>query len=436
MDPSEALLRKSDELLALCDCNNFFVSCERLFRPDLAKRPVVVLSSNDGVVISRSNEVKAMGVQMGEPYFKVASLLARRGVTVFSSNFGLYEDVSRRVMGVLRRLSPLSETYSIDEAFLEVPSGEGESWGRMVRETVLRETGIPLSVGIAPAKVLAKLASEQAKKTADGVLAAPGGQALADFLGAFPVREVWGVGRQMEKGLKRYGIATALGLRNVRDEWVERRFGITGLRLVWELRGIRCFPLEKREAARKSIQVSRTFSATVRDVQSIREAVTEFAVIAGRRLRAQGELAGSLTVALTSGHFGDSWCRRSERCLVHPATDSDLRFIRAATDGACRLYEDGSDYGKAEVTLSDLSPAGKEQLTLFEPSPDRGSTLSRTADRLNREAGTQLLKPAILLGEKGWRPRRDMCSNVRIEDLTLLPSILSERPARPSSLIP
>ncbi len=423
VDPSEALLRPSEELLALCDCNNFFVSCERLFRPDLAERPVVVLSSNDGVVISRSNEVKAMGVQMGEPYFKVASLLARRGVTVFSSNFGLYEDVSRRVMAVLQRLSPLSETYSIDEAFLEVPSGEGEPWGRMVRETVLRETGIPLSVGIAPAKVQAKLASERAKRTADGVLAAPRGRALADFLGAFPVREVWGVGRQMEKGLKRYGISTALDLRNARDDLVERRFGITGLRLVWELRGVRCFPLEERETARKSIQASRTFSTPVRDVQSLCEAVTEFAVIAGRRLRAQGELAGSLTVTLTSGRFRDAWCRRSDRRLVHPATDSDLRLIRAATESARCLYEDGADYGKAEVTLSDLSSAREKQLTLFEPSLDRGSTLSRVADRLNAETGRKFLQPAILMGEKAWRPRKDMCSSVRLEELEFLPMV-------------
>lgn len=420
VDPSEALLRKSDELLALCDCNNFFVSCERLFRPDLENRPVVVLSSNDGVVISRSNEVKAMGVKMGEPYFRVAPLLARRGVTVFSSNFRLYEEVSDRVMEILARFSPSREVYSIDEAFLEVPSGEGERWGRAVRSAVYREMGIPLSVGAAPVKVLAKLAADRAKK-GDGVLVLPVGRTMEEFLDSFPVRDVWGVGRQMEKLLRGRGITTALRLRNAPDEWVERRLGITGLRIVWELRGVRCFPVEERESPRKSIQSSRSFSAPVRDLESMTGAVTEFAMIAARRLRAQKAVAGRVMVGVVSGGFGPLRRRRQAERLLDPPTDSDITIVREATEGLRSCYRDGEAYEKAEILLTALSSSEHRQMGLFQQHDERGAALARVTDRLNAEAGRKILQPAILMGEKPWRSRRAMCSSVSLENMDFLP---------------
>ncbi|NCB17379.1 MAG: Y-family DNA polymerase, partial [Synergistales bacterium] len=234
-----AVLKPCADLLALCDCNNFFVSCERLFRPDLEGRPVVVLSSNDGVVIARSNEVKALGVKMGEPYFRVRSFLERHDTAVFSSNFRLYEEVSARVMASLRRFTPSMEVYSVDEAFLEIPP-EGKrkpaEWARDVRAAVLRETGIPVSVGAAPTKTAAKLAAERAKKrpeTGGGFALLPGG-AWDDLLGEVPVEDVWGIGRRWSDFLRRRGISTALRLRDAPDDRLEKHLGVRGLRTAWE----------------------------------------------------------------------------------------------------------------------------------------------------------------------------------------------------------
>ncbi|MEA4881512.1 MAG: Y-family DNA polymerase [Synergistaceae bacterium] len=430
MGHSGSGLRKTRELLALCDCNNFFVSCERLFRPDLEGRPVVVLSSNDGIVIARSNEVKALGVKMGEPFFRVRPLLEQHGTAVFSSNFQLYEEVSSRVMAVLGRFTPSMEVYSIDEAFLELPpSGMDDPfcWGAALRGTVLRETGIPLSVGIAPTKTLAKLGAERAKKDRmkEGVRTLLPGENLDDFLSAFPVDDVWGIGRRWGDALKKRGITTVLRLRDAKDDWVEKRMGVRGLRTVWELRGIRCIPIEEAEKPQKSIQSSRTFAVPLREFSPLAEAVTEFALTAGRRLRAQKSRASRLTVHIGTSRFRDPWYGRTAEIPLGMPTESDIRLIRSAVEGLAMIYREGYDYVRGEVTLLELSSAETFQLSLFDRSDDRSAALSRVADRLNREAGRQLLRPALLLGEKEWRPRRDSHSGVRLEDLSNLPVLSS-----------
>ena len=419
--------------MALCDCNNFFVSCERLFRPDLEGRPVAVLSSNDGVVIARSNEVKALGVKMGEPYFKVRALLDRCGAVVFSSNFQLYEEVSARVMAILGRFTPSMEVYSIDEAFLEVPP-EGRKnprgWALTVREAALREGGIPLSVGVAPVKTAAKLAADRGKKRPEGggVFVMAPGESWDDLLGEVPVGDVWGIGRRWSDFLRRRGITTALRLKEARDDWLDRHLGVRGLRTAWELRGIRCFPIEEYEKPQKSIQSSRTFAAPVGDIGGLAEAVTEFALTAGRRLREQGSLAELLSVAIATSRFrGPYYGARVEITLPRP-TDSDIALIGAACRGLASIYKEGPDYERAEVSLGRLSPAAAVQLTLFDKGEDRGSALSRAADRLNGEAGRKLLQPAALIGDKEWRPKKSSHSGVTLEDLTKLPVVGLCRP--------
>ena len=423
-------LRKTGELLALCDCNNFFVSCERLFRPDLEERPVVVLSSNDGIVIARSNEVKALGVKMGEPLFRVRSLLEQHGTTVFSSNFQLYEEVSSRVMAVLGRFTPSMEVYSIDEAFLELPPPGMDDpfcWGAALRATVLRETGIPLSIGIAPTKTLAKLGAERAKKdrAREGVRTLLPDEDRTDFLSAFAVDDVWGIGRRWGDALKKRGITTALRLRDAKDDWVEKRMGVRGLRTVWELRGIRCLAIEEAEKPQKSIQSSRTFAVPLREFSPLAEAVTEFALTAARRLRAQKSRASRLTVHIGTSRFHDPWYGKTVEIPLGMPTESDIRLIRSAVEGLRLIYREGYDYVRGEVTLLELSSAETFQLSLFDPFDDRSTALSRVADRLNREAGCQLLRPALLLGEKEWRPRRDSHSGVRLENLSSLPVLSS-----------
>ena len=431
MGDTGPVLKPCGRLLALCDCNNFFVSCERLFRPDLEGRPVVVLSSNDGVVIARSNEVKALGVKMGEPYFKVRAFLERQGTMVFSSNFQLYEEVSARVMAALRRVTPSMEAYSVDEAFLELPPSAELSpleWGKDVRSMLFRETGIPVSVGIAPAKTAAKLAADRAKKHPEtgGAFALLPGETWDDFLLDIPVEDVWGIGRRWSDFLRRRGISTAIRLRDARDDWVEKHLGVRGLRTKWELAGIRCFPVEEQEKPQKSIQSSRSFSSPVRSREGLAEAVTEFVLVAGRRLRTQQSLAGSLSVNISTSRFRMPFYGRRAEVVLDPPTDSDIHLIRAAVESLSSIYLDGHDYEKAEVGLGCLSSARRPQLLLFPQREDRGSALSRAADRLNREAGRSLLLPAVLLGEKAWRPRKDRHSGFRLEDLEKLPVISGE----------
>lgn len=423
-----AFLKPCEELLVLCDCNNFFVSCERLFRPDLEGRPVVVLSSNDGVIISRSNEAKALGIKMGEPYFQVRTLLERRGCAVFSSNFQLYEEISARVMEVLRRAVPSIEVYSVDEAFLEVPPAGRErpvEWGRELRAAVLKQTGIPVSIGVAPAKTAAKLAAERGKKRPEtgGVFALLPGEAWDGLLGEVPVEDVWGIGRRWADFLRRRGVSTALRLRDTPDDWLEKHLGVRGLRTAWELRGIRCFPLEEAEKPQKSIQSSRSFASPVRSRESLAEAVTEFALTAGRRLRSQRSLAGSLSVSISTNRFRSPFYGAKEEVVLETPTDSDIALIRAATGALSSIYKDGCDYEKAEVGLGRLSSADTVQLRLFGERDDRSSALSRAADRLNEQVGRRLLAPAALLGEKEWQPRKERHSGVRLEDLDTLPAI-------------
>jgi len=383
------------------------------------------------VVIARSNEVKALGVKMGEPYFKVRAFLERQGTMVFSSNFQLYEEVSARVMAALRRVTPSMEVYSVDEAFLELPPSADLSpleWGKDVRSMLFRETGIPVSVGIAPAKTAAKLAADRAKKHPEtgGAFALLPGEPWDDFLLDVPVEDVWGIGRRWSDFLRRRGISTAIRLRDARDDWVEKHLGVRGLRTKWELAGIRCFSVEEQEKPQKSIQSSRSFAVPVRDRESLAEAVTEFTLTAGRRLRSQNSLAGSLSVSISTSRFrGSFFGARAEVALETP-TDSDITLMRAAAGALSSIYREGHDYEKAEVCLGNLSSAGTVQLRLFGKREDRGAALSRAADRLNGEAGRKLLLPAALLGEKEWHPRKDRHSGMGLEDLEKLPVISGE----------
>lgn len=253
-------------MYGLCDCNNFFVSCERLFRPDLEGRPVVVLSSNDGCVISRSNEAKTLGIRMGQPYFQVRGMIERHDVAVFSGNMALYGDLSRRVIGRLRELVPAAEVYSIDEAFIDfggIATEELDALGHRLGRTIRRDTGIPVSIGIAPTKTLAKIASKLCKSypRLDGCCLMHRAEDVDKVLGRFPVGDVWGIGRRHRAMLQAAGVATARDLAQRSEAWVRGRMGITGVRTWRELRGEACIDFETAPAARQQISVSRSFAA-------------------------------------------------------------------------------------------------------------------------------------------------------------------------------
>jgi DNA polymerase V len=279
-------------VFALVDCNNFYVSCERVFNPKLEHRPVVVLSNNDGCVVARSNEAKALGVGMGVAAFEIAGLLKKHDVETLSSNYTLYADMSSRIMETLSTFTPDIEVYSIDEAFLNLDGvcGSLADYGRQIRQTVKKWTGLPVSIGVAQTKTLAKIANHLAKRSTqfDGVLDLTGSTDVEKVLADVPVEKVWGIGIRSTIVLKRAGINTALDLSKADIEWIRNRFGVLGVRTVCELRGECCYKLEQNPTSRKSLVVSRMFGKPIESVDQLQEAAATYAARAGERLREEG----------------------------------------------------------------------------------------------------------------------------------------------------
>jgi len=288
-------------IFALADCNNFYASCERVFDPKLEGRPIVVLSNNDGCVVARSDEAKALGIKLGTPEFEIRDLLTAHQVRIFSSNYVLYGDMSERVMETLQEFTPKIEVYSIDEAFLDFSGFAGRDlteYARKIRTTVKQWTGLPVSLGVATTKTLAKVANRLAKKspTADGVVNFLGVTDLDAILAGIDVADVWGIGRNYTKMLKANNIASALDLRNADDRWIRRRMGVVGLRTVLELRGTSCYPLEHNPPAKQSIGVSRSFGNPIQTLEEMKQAVAMHVARAGEKLREQKLAAQVMTV--------------------------------------------------------------------------------------------------------------------------------------------
>ncbi|HEX4048100.1 MAG TPA: Y-family DNA polymerase, partial [Elusimicrobiota bacterium] len=324
---------------ALVDCNNFFVSCERVFRPELENRPVVVLSNNDGVVISRSEEAKALGIGMAVPFFEVRALVAERGVAALSANHELYVDLSRRVCEVLRRHSPVVENYSIDESFLTLPDdGALEARARALRAEVLRWTGVPVSVGLAPTKALAKLASDKAKK-AGGVLSLLDARERDRILAATPVGHVWGIANASAERLAAHGARTAAEFAALGDALILKTLGVGGLRLAHELRGVSCLALAPAAPERQSVTVSRSFGRTVASLSALESAVASFAARAAERARRHELKAGALRVSL--GWREDGRLAGGDAAVRLPPTNDTPALTRAAKGLLGRLFVEG-----------------------------------------------------------------------------------------------
>jgi len=416
------LLKNEDTampLFALVDCNSFYASCEQVFDPSLKDAPVVVLSNNDGCVIARSAEAKAVGVAMGEPAFMREDFYARRGVRVFSSNFALYGDMSRRVMDVLADACPDLEIYSIDEAFLRLDLVCGPLAGRdpaafcrELRAKVQRWTGIPVSIGIAGTKTLAKAANRFAKKHPEhgGVFALPDGPAADQYLARIPVADVWGVGRKYARLLEAHGRRTALDLKNAPDAWVRRAMTVRGLMTVWELRGRSCLPLEEAPAPRQSVLVSRCFGRPVRTFQELAEAVCAYAGRAAEKLRAeQGRAGAVLAFILTDPHRPDQPQHRASLTLTAPRPTSHTpQLMTLARSALSRIYKPGHTYKKAGVMLLDLEH-GPARLSLLHPETPRdarNAALMAVLDAVNARHGRDALRPASAGLGRPWRMRQ------------------------------
>jgi len=400
------------DIFALVDCNNFYVSCERIFEPSLEGRPVVVLSNNDGCVVSRSNQAKQLGIGMGVAFFKVKDLADKHGLVALSSNYTLYADMSRRVMETLCNFTPEIEVYSIDEAFLNL-SGLGDNladYGRRIRRTVKQWTGMPVSIGIAETKTLAKIANRIAKRSpeADGVFELTGQARIDETLARTDVEHIWGVGIKTCIKLKRAGIKTALALRGVDIEWMRRRFGVTGVRTVYELRGISCYELEDQPPAKKGITVSRMFGRKVETVEELKEAIASYASRAGEKLRDEGLAAGAMTVYVMTSRFVDPRKRyfNSHGVNFPTATNYTPELIDYATGAIERLYKKGFLYAKAGLILGELVPEGKVQGNLFDRADRQKSRrLMRAIDAVNLKLPDSRLIWAAEGIDQDWRTK-------------------------------
>lgn len=378
---------------ALVDCNNFFVSCERVFRPDLAKKPVAVLSNNDGCVVARSNEVKSLDIPMGVPLFKVKDIVHANNVQLFSANFELYGDMSQRIVELLRQETPLIEVYSIDECFIdlsELPIKDVHEWAVGVRTRVWREVGIPVSIGVAPTKTLAKAASFYAKTHGDGTHVVEDETARCALLKDMPIGEIWGIGRRLGPKLQEKGISKALQLTEASDKWLAQQFTITGMRMVDELRGQARIAFGDKRDQRATIMRSRSFGHRVRDYFQLESAVATFASQAAATLRSQGSVCSGIVTFISTGIRPAEQQRHVSQFVSLPEATADSgRLITAALEGLNAVYDPDFAYQKAGVTLVGINDIAAWQLSLTGEGSEREKKvdLMREVDKLNARYG-------------------------------------------------
>jgi DNA polymerase V len=414
--------------LALVDCNSFYVSCERLFNPKIKKKPVVVLSNNDGCIISRSNEAKALGIKMGEPYFKAKDIIIKNKVEVFSSNYSLYGDLSRRVMRTLKRFNSDIEIYSIDEAFIDLSNfidQDIEKIGKEIRETVLQWTGIPTSIGIAKTKTLSKIANYIAKKKISGVTSLIGIENIDPILEKIDINDVWGVGKQLTKFYQKNGIYNAKQLKNKSNTWIKKSSNVLGSRTAMELRGIPCINLETTSAKRKSCVVSRSFGKRIETFQELKEAVANYCLNASEKIRSESLVAKAITVFVRTSPFQRNLGYYSNaKTIDFPiATNNSIETVKTAVSILEKIFKNGYQYQKAGVMLTGLhnDDDGKN---LFSSEKDKKiGSLMKSIDNTNYRYGRSTLSLASAGVHKKWNMKREYSSKIDTADFYSLPKI-------------
>ncbi len=416
--PPEAL----NQSLALVDCNNFYASCERVFNPKLKGQPIVVLSSNDACIIALSNEAKQFGIKVGEPLFEKRDIIKKNNIVVCSSNFNLYGDMSRRVMDLLSGFISDIEIYSIDEAFLNFSGcanlDKGKNiteYARTIRQTIQKWTGIPVSIGLARTKTLAKIASKLAKKSikAKGVLNLINSPHLNRALEKVHVVDVWGVGTKSARKLIEKGIRNALQLRDASDNRIRHTMGINGLRIVYELRGISCHSLDNCTRPKKGILCSQSFGRKVTDIAELKQAITAFVSNAAERLRKQKSAARHLTVFMLTGFSEDKKAEKKQSVSIKLPTVTNLssELIFQAMKAVEKIYQSGQSYKRAGVRFDDLVPSEQTQISLFDQAASaKTSRLMETVDILNDRLGSGSLRYATQGTIHPWKAKSEMVS--------------------------
>ena len=406
-------------MFALVDCNNFYASCERVFNPKLDKKPIVILSNNDGCVISRSNEAKSLGIPMGAPAFKYDSLFKKNNVHVFSSNFPLYGDMSSRVMNILSAYTPNIEIYSIDEAFLEFTGFDNydlEEYGKEMRKKILKWTGIPVSIGFAPTKALAKVANRISKKfdkKTKGVYAIDSEGKREKALKWLKIEDVWGIGYKHAARLKSYKINRAYNFIKLTDEWVRKQMSVVGLRLKKELEGESVLSLEEKRSPKKAIATTRSFEKNLICFEDLKERISTFSICCSEKLRSQKSNCNSIYVFVKSNrHQKNKSQYRNGIVMTLPyGSNSSITISKYAAEGLKKIYKKGIEYKKAGVVVLGLVPNSKMQLNIFEKENPKHQILMKTLDFITKKEGSNKIKLASQDLKKIWKMKQTKLSS-------------------------
>ena len=401
-------------MIALADCNNFYASCERVFNPKLERKPVVVLSNNDGCIIARSNEAKKLGIKMGEPAFKIKNVVEKYNVNVFSTNFALYGDLSKRVMNTFRTEVNKMEVYSIDEAFLDFSDLADKERAIQIKKKVQMWTGIPVSIGIAKTKTLAKVANHIAKKyTKVGYFMFDDEDLIRRALNVFPVEDLWGIGKKHAKRLKEVGICTALQFRETDTGWIKRHLSINGVKLQKELKGEICHPLETTIQRKKNICTARSFGTEIKELRKLREAVSSHANTCATKLRKEKSCCSTISVFLSTNPF------KPQAKQYHPyrvfnldvPTNDSIEIVRFALKGLDQIYRSDCIYKKAGVIVGKTIPESQIQLSLFDNlDRDKRRDINSAVDIINSKMGRNKVKLAVQGTGREWKLRQESLS--------------------------
>ena len=402
--------------IALIDCNSFYASCERVFNPKLLGKPIVVLSNNDGCIITRSTEAKALGIKMGEPYFKVKNVIKKNNVKVFSSNYALYGDMSQRVMEILLGFSPDVEIYSIDEAFLSLKGFKNYellTYCKHIRKTIKQWAGIPVSIGVGSTKTLSKIANHLAKKNNayEGVCILKKKEKINEALQETEIEDVWGIGRSLSKFLKKYNVCNAKQFALLDRGWVRKNMGVVGERIQLELNGVSCLGIELLPSPQKSCCVSRSFSRPVEKIEELKESIAHYASRVAEKIREEDLIAQSMSVFVLTNHFNKKEKQYSNSIklqLDYPTSDSKL-IVKRAVEGIKRIYKNGYRYKKAGIILYELHNSSSVRGLLDYDRP-RTDSLMKSLDEINYRYGSSTLRLAAEGIRKDWQMRRKKVS--------------------------
>ena len=411
---------------ALVDCNNFYASCERIFNPKLIGRPIVVLSNNDGCIITRSSEAKKLGIKMGEPYFKAKQIIKKNNVKVFSSNYTLYGDISQRVMEILSSFSPDIEIYSIDEAFLGFngfKNYELNTYCKHMRKKVKKWVGIPVSIGLSETKTLAKIANHLAKKNLnyEGVCILKNKLSIDEALKKTEINDVWGIGKRSSIFLKRHNIRTAKDFTLLDRQWIRKNMGVVGEKIYFELQGISCLDLELIPSNKKSCCVSRSFSKPIEKLYDLEESISNYSARVSEKIRGEKLVTQSISIFVLTNHFNkrEKQYSNSIRLQLPFPTNNSIKIIKRALEGIRKIYRSGYRYKKAGIILHELS-SESEIKGLLDIDINQSNSVMKTMDQINYRYGSSSIKLASEGIEKKWSMRREkisQCYTTRFDEL-------------------